>query len=1164
MGNPVSNPVAAGEDIVIDQYNDLRIDALNPGAMGEPTNLADFSKSGNPDDLLESIGFFEEWPGGTGQPPKGWKRSVAGVISGRLGAPAIGGHVVRVQGGSGGYLYHRIYKNVGKLRGKYVTAVAHTNSSGSVSIADDSGVVTSTQVSGSTYGITAVEKLIDANATFIEIRINRGTISTTFASVAAFAGRFHYRPKHTESLSKMIPVTTGNDPLVYVPSIDDSQESNWVDGAGSSWADIGPFPTPALIFSADGLVRIYDDQGDLWMEFTAGTGNALEGTANTAKQISMADGRLFICWDKDTPDTASGLVIVDFANDVITRVNGSGISNYKGTISQRNSASGWTSVTSPALKLAGPRAISVHAKSVFGNLYAAVGSASGGLSLMSMDGISTKPHSIIGFSGSSVVPQVALSREGTLAYVDKDKGLAVLDNATGSAFALKDTAASDRSGTSAYSRLYAVGYQNALAEQPVIVASSVAGTVFDGNHRLAIEPNYDDSGVTKNNIYIAGDLGVNMLVDDPRSPRLSWLSLIDADHFTPLIGAAGFAYPLDDTALEDTSAYKVGLRASPTALGADTTYQIWHKNAGKLFNGTDNYAYEKPEAENIIDASADLAMGDVTANTRRAQGFQLTRESWVGGVYLNVKKVGSPSDNIQVQIQTDSSGVPSGTVIGTSVNVAGSALTTSFQRVRFSFTTSTGVLSPSTQYHIVIQRTGALSGSNYYVVESDPSGDYAGGTVSTHNGSSWTSNSPSGQDIAFEYYTSHQRGSFGDLFVSAWVTPTSVTGTRTIAGKWSTAGSNVGKGWRLYLNAGVPVLEISVNGSTSVTATSSITLEENITYHIAAQYVSTGNTMAIYINGQRDQGVSLSGAVPANIYASAARLAIGCDWSDIGDGTGTNFFNGVISHVSAQHRSWASNVITGVSHFIGHNSVVRGIWEMGRKAIAARRLGAGTGLGAFPASFVLPEDTASSLSRSGRFLLTGTATGGVSMYDLGSASVKLLAIGNDHLGSAYASAGSANISGVHLRGGFALITSDAHMWIEEVHVSDGNAPDQQAGGIAVFAEPIVSDSSVGASFEDAGGASVTLPRSGRWLIIGNWGVTLASNADAEVCFNVGGVDQPFVYKVENITSSGTASIPVTKTIIIDANSNTIVKLRIRSVSGTVGYDFPSIYAVWVG
>jgi hypothetical protein len=160
-------------------------------------------------------------------------------------------------------------------------------------------------------------------------------------------------------------------------------------------------------------------------------------------------------------------------------------------------------------------------------------------------------------------------------------------------------------------------------------------------------------------------------------------------------------------------------------------------------------------AETNVDAA--LAVGQNATNQRRAQGFKIPVSRTVGRVNLWLKASGAPTDNLTVEIQSDSAGVPSGTVVpnGTSSPVAGSSVGTSYGWVAFDFPTppqlTAGTL-PYTQYHLVLKRSGPIPDPNnyYYVWGADQSSPgYSDGVGSVYDSGSWHATSPA-TDHAFQ------------------------------------------------------------------------------------------------------------------------------------------------------------------------------------------------------------------------------------------------------------------------------------------------------------------------------------------------------------------------------------------------------------------------------
>ncbi len=159
--------------------------------------------------------------------------------------------------------------------------------------------------------------------------------------------------------------------------------------------------------------------------------------------------------------------------------------------------------------------------------------------------------------------------------------------------------------------------------------------------------------------------------------------------------------------------------------GTDGAIQLQAGLAAELFYG----AATPPVTGGTVGSFASL-------DTKRAQSFVApTGAANVVGVVLPLEKIGTPSDNLTIQIVNDSAGSPGVTVSG-SATVSGSSLTTSFVWYEIALTAA---LTPSSTYWIVLSRTGAIDGANYYAISVLDPGTYANGVMKPYNGSVWGS-----------------------------------------------------------------------------------------------------------------------------------------------------------------------------------------------------------------------------------------------------------------------------------------------------------------------------------------------------------------------------------------------------------------------------------------
>ena len=126
-----------------------------------------------------------------------------------------------------------------------------------------------------------------------------------------------------------------------------------------------------------------------------------------------------------------------------------------------------------------------------------------------------------------------------------------------------------------------------------------------------------------------------------------------------------------------------------------------------------------------------------------AQGFQISASSTVQSVRLWLKKVGSPTGNLTVKIQTNNAGNPSGTTVtnGTSGTIAASSLSTSYDWITFTFSTPPS-LNAATQYHLVLETADSVSETNYISWGADGSSpSYANGEMKSEASAVWSAES---------------------------------------------------------------------------------------------------------------------------------------------------------------------------------------------------------------------------------------------------------------------------------------------------------------------------------------------------------------------------------------------------------------------------------------
>jgi len=131
------------------------------------------------------------------------------------------------------------------------------------------------------------------------------------------------------------------------------------------------------------------------------------------------------------------------------------------------------------------------------------------------------------------------------------------------------------------------------------------------------------------------------------------------------------------------------------------------------------------------------------SNDKLAQSFEISSGNTVETIKLWLKKVGSPTGNLTLTIETDSGGDPSGTPVtnGTSHTVAASTLSTAYGWIEFTFATNP-TLSGTTTYWLVLSTSDSADEFNYVTWGADDSvPSYADGEMKSYASAAWSAES---------------------------------------------------------------------------------------------------------------------------------------------------------------------------------------------------------------------------------------------------------------------------------------------------------------------------------------------------------------------------------------------------------------------------------------
>jgi len=152
-------------------------------------------------------------------------------------------------------------------------------------------------------------------------------------------------------------------------------------------------------------------------------------------------------------------------------------------------------------------------------------------------------------------------------------------------------------------------------------------------------------------------------------------------------------------------------------------------------DGVNDYIKQEAATENLV---ADTDLGLMSSTHIAAQRFNVFSGK-VALVVLKLRKVGSPdSAVIQLEIQEDNGGQPSGVAVATSDILALSYLRTGYEYHGFVFSTPY-LLNESKQYWICLKYSDAtgVDASNYIVWQYDSAGAY-GQPRAFYDGATWT------------------------------------------------------------------------------------------------------------------------------------------------------------------------------------------------------------------------------------------------------------------------------------------------------------------------------------------------------------------------------------------------------------------------------------------
>jgi len=299
---------------------------------------------------------------------------------------------------------------------------------------------------------------------------------------------------------------------------------------------------------------------------------------------------------------------------------------------------------------------------------------------------------------------------------------------------------------------------------------------------------------------------------------------------------------------------------------ASTWYEIYAIR--KSSDGTKNLLLHRAkdflldETYDSDDATVEIRKSTGT-RTAVAQGFKVDTTGLLEFVDVELIKVGSPTGNITVTIQSDAAGVPSGSTLDTcdTYNVANIA--TAAQWVRF-VCRSPATLTATTQYHLVISGDWTLSDAAYIGWRADTSSaSYANGTRTQLEAAVWNNTGTTTHDFSFKAYITRND--------TAVTMPSGYDGRCLIGYTYNDSGSNLDAFYAVDRHV-IPLENSSLLGSASLAPPDSTHgWLFDIPSHVPPVPLRAGFYMDIVTTGGAG-GTGRVGPVPDGIVLSTVRV----------------------------------------------------------------------------------------------------------------------------------------------------------------------------------------------------------------------------------------------------------------------------------------------------
>jgi hypothetical protein len=367
------------------------------------------------------------------------------------------------------------------------------------------------------------------------------------------------------------------------------------------------FPEKGFIVGTNSGLDIIDSTTNtLWMRFSSAANKAIDANFGTINSLAAINGKILVGMQLNS--TTGTVIILDFENDTIKRIDANGLYTFSANIAARNSLGTWT-LADAGKKLVQSAVEDLKVKRV--SSYDAFAVAThGGANILQFSGASLSVSSL---ATTNIVSSVALDTNGKLYLAELNTGVHRADLS----FPVGGTFSSSRTYINSAGVYMPTTQVNEL-EVAQGVSSAQAGS---------------------NTIFLGTNLGLVVLNEH------STLSSSTSKVYTAIgSGLTGFSGAL---LLNGVDSYGTLASAAPAigpAQGHATTIEFWFAPSANISSG--NYTlFEKGSGNSSVNIS--LASGKVNLTYKDSTGVnqsvQSTTSSWNKGEWHHVAAVISAS-----------------------------------------------------------------------------------------------------------------------------------------------------------------------------------------------------------------------------------------------------------------------------------------------------------------------------------------------------------------------------------------------------------------------------------------------------------------------------------------------------------------------------------------